>query len=198
MTGWLLVRNVRRIVVVVIVLIVILLVIGDMTVPIVSLAVLAEIALPVSLVVPVVLPVMLAWSLGRGDERLEGIAVRPIRVIDTSLVGIVVGVFALAAGVLELLRLSEFGLEAARNAAGMTGLMLVGRWLLGSELASILPVGYVVVVGFFAGETMARAAWWAWLVRPGTDAFAFSLALTLLGIGCMLSVAGRREAPALR
>ncbi len=198
MTFWLRVRRMRTGVAVVAIVVLLLVAVGDLAVPMLSLAVLAEVALPVSLVAPVALAIVVTWSLARGDERLEGVAVRPVAAFDAALALALTGGFACLTIVLDLGGFMDLGVESARNAFGLTGLALITRWLTGSGVAGVVPVAYVIVVGFFGGQTVRSAEWWAWLIRPAGSGSAVAQAITLFMIGLALTWLGRREPAALR
>ncbi len=198
MRYWLEVRGSRAGAVTVVTLLVLLVVVGDLAIPMLSLAAFAEYALPVSLVAPVVLAIFVTWSLARGDERLEGVAVMPVAGVDAVLVLGITGSFACVAVVFDIATITHLGVEAARNAIGLVGLALMLRWLVGSDVAGVLPVAYVVIVAFFGGETPRTAEWWAWLVRPAGSTTALVQAAALFAAGLIVTSLGRREPPALR
>lgn len=85
------------------------------------------------------------------------------------------------------------GLDAIRNAFGLVGLALIGRWVIGSDGAALLPVGYVVMTAFFGGSSRDGGPLWAWMVRPGVDAAAFSIAVGLFAVGCIVVLIGARR-----
>lgn len=199
MTGpWPRVRGLRAGVAVVAAVLVVLAIVGDLAVPMFSLGSMADLALPVSLVAPVAIAIFLPWSLGRGDERLEGVAVRPVDLLDAALALLMVAGFAAAAAAMEAVGLTPLGIEAGRNGLGLAGMALAARWLSSGEVAGLVPVAYVIAVGFFGGDTPRTAEWWAWLVRPGGSAGAALQPLALLGLGLLLTARGRRRRPALR
>lgn len=179
-------------------LLVVLVLAGDLAVPMLSMTVMAEFAMPVSLVAPVALALVLTWALSRGDERLEGISVRPLATYDAVMALCLVGFFACVAIILDVMRFTDLGLEAARNACGLVGIALLVRWFRGSVVAGIVPVVYVILVGFFGGETMRTAEWWAWLVSPADSTTAASQAGGMFVLGLILTSIGRRQRPALR
>ena len=70
---------------------VVLVIVGDLSIPMFSLDSMADFALPVSLVAPVAVAIFVPWSLGRGDERLEGVAARPVNGFDAALSLLLIG-----------------------------------------------------------------------------------------------------------
>jgi len=195
---WLDVRRAHIGAVTIAALLMLLIAVGDVAVPMLSLTAMADYALPVSLVSPIALALVLAWALARGDERLEGVAVRPLGTADAGLALAMAGAFGSLGLILDALGVAALGVEAARSAIGLVGLMLVGRWVGGSGVAGVVPVGYVLLVGFFGGETPRTAEWWAWLVRPPGSTSAAVQAVGLFVAGPVMTSVGRREPPALR
>lgn len=195
---WLRVRRLGGSIAVTVAVLAILGVVGDLSVPMFSLGSLADLALPVSMVAPVAIAIVVPWSLGRGDERLEGVAVRPVDHLDAALVLLLVVGFGATAAATEAVGLTTLGIEAGRNGLGLVGMALAARWLVGGEAAGLAPVAYVVLVGFFGGDSPRTAEWWAWLVRPAGSASAATQSIALLGLGLLLTARGRRRRPALR
>jgi hypothetical protein len=190
MSLWLAVRRVAWCVITALVVTAIIVAIGGVAVPVPSLGAFEDAAWPISLIAPVAIAIVLAWSLGAGEPRLEAIAARPVAEMDLALVVFLAGgmaLLALAAGFLGWIDLAG---EAARNTFGYVGLMLVGRWLLGGEVSAVIPVGYIVLAAFFGGPTASSSAWWAWLVKPADDSLSWTLALGLFAAGSALNLVG--------
>jgi hypothetical protein len=195
---WLAVRRVAWCVVTALVVTVIIVAIGGVAVPVPALGAFEDAAWPISLIAPVAIAIVLAWSLGAGEPRFEGMAVRPVTWMDLGFVICLAGgmaLLALAAGTLGWIDLAG---ETARNTFGYVGLMLVGRWLIGGDASAVIPVGYIVLAAFFGGPTASSSAWWAWLVKPADDPLSWTLVLGLFAAGSVLLLVGWRPMPSGR
>lgn len=172
---------------------ILLVVLGGVAIPIPSLVELSGAAWPLPLVAPVVIAIVLGWALSMGDERFERVSARPLGWLDVAYVTGVTASFMATMLAVELTGLTDLGRDAARNAMGFVGMMLVGRALLPGDSGAVMPVVYIVLAAFFGGATRESAEPWAWLVRPIGDAHASILAAGLFTVGCALLARGVRR-----
>ncbi|HEY8503350.1 MAG TPA: hypothetical protein VIL46_02130 [Gemmataceae bacterium] len=150
-----------------------------------------QLDIPLAVFVPLPAVTVLARGLTAGDPLVEAVAGRPLPLLDAVLAlaaataALGVDAAAWAAGA------SPLALAAGRNTLGYVGLMLLGRRLLGSEAAGLLPVGFVILTTLFGAGPGRRPLWWAWPLEAAGTARAWALAGALLALGLALTVRGR-------
>lgn len=142
---------------------------------------------PVVAVVGLAPSVMLTWSWSRLPlESLAGV-VRPMQVVLVAMVVVSCATYTLSAW-------STGGtgaaLEALRNACGLMGLALLGRFTWGERGAVLLPVGYLLAA-FAVGRPGGglTPSWWAWILTEGAYAPGLVLAAALLAAGLAVTPA---------
>jgi hypothetical protein len=145
-------------------------------------------AVPLSLFLPLAVPVVVAWGLASGDPMIETVASRPLRSLDA---GYALAV-ALAALVLcslaQALGGGSLALAAGRNTLGYVGLTLVGRRLVGALLAPVLSVGFVLLTSLFGNGISREPRWWAWPLAAPDELLPWILAFALLLLGGAVSL----------
>lgn len=152
-----------------------------------------SLGMPLALFVPVVIALALVYGLSAGDPWIETTAARPLPVID-AMYAVVIALVALA---VYCAVWSTFGsawsiypLGAGRNALGYVGLALLGRILLGSRLAGLLPVAVVIGVALIGFHADGSPRWWAWPVADARDEFSWLAALLILAVGAAVTASG--------
>ncbi len=158
---------------------------GALTIPFPSLMS-SELQLPVSVIAPLGLPIVLAWALSSSDPRLELGTVRRLGALDVALAVGWCGLAAVTAVILTLPGSPEAGLIAARATIGYVGLLLCARWVLPTDAAAAVPIGYVLLVSFLAGGSMRSAPPWAWAIRPTGDMASWLIPAMLLLLGAIV------------
>ncbi|QES08335.1 hypothetical protein DEJ44_23780 [Streptomyces venezuelae] len=152
--------------------------------------------LPVVVFGPLLAAASIATSLHTPSDELDRTAVRawwPRRLAHLLVpVALAVLLFALAVpGHAE-----EFGaLAAVRNTLGLTGLAAGAAALVGARL-SWLPPAFLVGTVYLAAPSRpgGGAQWWAWVMQPGGQAGAWTVALGVLAAGtCLYAWRGARR-----
>lgn len=172
---------------------VLLVAVGNLTVSLPVFGSLYGVRMPVALLAPLIVVVMLALGLASGDPRLEAVAARPIALLDLGLVATATGSLALLCWAIQMVDWSGLGTAAARNAIGLSGMMLLGTPL-GMRVAAIVPVAFLVFLAAFGDDGTGNPAWWAWPVAPEASGWSWAIAALLSAAG--LGVAWR-AAPTL-
>ena len=165
-----------------------LVLVGDLSLPIPNLFGGLHFGVPLALLIPVAVAIVVAWGLGAGDPLVEAVASRPIRLLDTA--------YALAAATLMLvvgaciyaLGTTTLVLSAGRNVLGYVGLMLVGRRILGTQAAAVLPAGVVIGTALLGRRSDGQPRWWAWPLADADNAWAWGIAVLLLLIGALITL----------
>ena len=131
--------------------------------------------------------VLVVGVLHRTDEEIEGSVARPDRGLE---LGAVAGLTLLGGAVavvwIDGWQLERGGLELVRNAAGLTGLALLGAALAGARSGWVLPFAYATVAYLGVTRDYDRDQWQAtvgWLMFPATDVVSWMSAGTLLIAG---------------
>lgn len=140
-------------------------------------------AIPLAFLVPLAVAIVVAWGLTTGDPFLEMVASRPLPLLDAAY-ALCAAILTLAiCALLWLIGDNELMLAAGRNAVGYVGMALVGRRIVGSDAAAILPVGFAFFVSLFGTGADRQPYWWAWpLYLPG-DLLAWAIVAMLLSFG---------------
>jgi hypothetical protein len=131
------------------------------------------------------------------DSRLasaEPAGLRPVRWMDTALVvaatGVVVGGAAAAGAFLD----SAAAAQAGRNAAFLTGLLLLGRGFTGRS-AVVLPVAWVFVVVFFGRASAHSYHGWAVTGQAASSGRAAAVTAAVFAAGVVVNHYLSRKAP---
>lgn len=148
----------------------------------------ASLAIPVGFVLPMVVPVALAWSLTQGSSMLEAVASRPIRRFDAAYL-LTAGLFAFVLCLLAfIVGKNPIALAAGRNVLGYLGLTLVGSRVGGPTSAALMPAALVMGTSLFGSHSTGYPRWWAWPIassdRP--ESWVFALAILILGVAVTL------------
>lgn len=162
---------------------------GDLTASIPALASARGLAVPLALIAPIVVSSLLGYSLTRGDAVVESASVRPIAALDAALVVVTSTAVFVALVALDATGQANYGAEAARNALGFAGLLLIGRACIGPNAATALPITFVVLLAFFGADAAGEPRWWAWAVVDSGEPASWTAALGLIGAGGVLEVA---------
>lgn len=157
---------------------------GDLTMALPGFGALSGLRIPVALLAPTVAVEVLGWGLGGGDASIEASAARPIERLDLLLVAVVTIIAALACAAVQYLGLNHLGYAAARNAVGLSGMMLAGRPV-SSRVGPVIPVAFLVVVAAFGGDGSGNPQWWSWPIESYSSlgSWAIALGLAMLGLG---------------
>lgn len=194
MIWWLAIRRVRMSLLAVGLLAVIIVVVGELTITMPALGSVQGLALPASLLSPLIVSTSVSHGLARGDAVVEAAAVRPVHRLDTAY-AVSIALLALGvAGGLHVVGWSTLGLAAGRNALGFIGLAMIGRRFVGRDAASVVPAAAALLIAFFGGDTVGAPEWWAWIARPTSDIRSWIIAGGLLAVGVIavgVSVPGR-------
>ncbi|MFG2606705.1 hypothetical protein ACGFT2_24605 [Streptomyces sp. NPDC048514] len=126
---------------------------------------------------PLIVVSALAHGLGQVVPEAEGTAQRPIRVLDTALIGTLTGSAALAALTVAVSAGSPEASMAGRNTLFLTGLMLMARRI-HEQAATAVPVGWVLAVTLIGYRDVGRP--WPWALTLHPAGFLPTLALCLL------------------
>lgn len=134
--------------------------------------------------VALAVPVVVGWACGRGDERLELSAVRPVRRSDVVYAVGVCTVVALLAASLHTIGLADAGLAAARATFAFLGLLLLAAAWRGWRLAPIVPALFLLAVAVFGrGADNIHAAPWAFIAASDTDLASWGVAVSAVVAG---------------
>lgn len=140
-------------------------------------------SVPLSFFLPLAVSIAVAWGLTTGDTYAESVACRPVRLLDAAYV-FFIGVLALATfTVARAIGGTDLALAAGRNSIGYLGLMLVGRKILGSNAAPLLPAGFALTAAIFGRDRMLQTRWWAWPIAPADEVFSWGAALVVFVAG---------------
>jgi hypothetical protein len=145
---------------------------GTVAIPIPTLAG-ATTPTPVAVFAPLLVAISVATGLSR-RLGLEDVAVRRIRLIDTSWI-LALAVAGLAVALVASGR-QQVGIIAGRDLAGYLGLTMIGCRILGNQASAVLPVGYAIASAML-GYNSGTIASWAWPVAAPHDSAAMALAL---------------------
>lgn len=184
MTLYLAVRRAPAVLLTVAVMCFLLALAGDVAVPIPTLTGLG-LALPLSVLLPIAVPIAVTWALEEGEPSLEAVASRPIVWLDLVAALAVVGAAALiAGGIGATVGPSPESYVAARNAIGYTGLALIARAAFGGGSAPLMPAAYAMGAVLFGTAATGEPHAWAWPISP-PDAVSWILALVALAASCL-------------
>lgn len=161
-------------------------VVGNVAVSMPLFAALYGLQVPLAIVAPAGAAITLALALANGESNADVVAVRPVSLLDTLFVSAAASVVALACVLLQLLEWTPFGLAAARNAIGLSGLMLLGRPL-GLRVAALLPVVFLVTAAVFGEDSEGSPVWWAWPMATDASLGPWAIAAVLAAGGLLVS-----------
>ncbi len=168
------------------------LLLGDLSASLPGLFALRGLAVPIALLVPLALSTVLGYGLSAGNPTIESVAARPVARLDACF-ALLVTLSALGVSALvQISGWSDFGYAAGRNALGYTGLMLIGRRLVGGDAGTLVPAAALLFVAAFGGDDSGRPRWWAWVVAPYADGLSWAFAVGLLLAGSVAALAPRR------
>ena len=158
---------------------------GQSNIPIPQLTASAAGSLPIALFVPLLVALVVAYSLSRTTSDSEAISVRPLDSFDTIL-AIFAGVsFAVIIGIASFAwpEQQPLGLAATRNLAGFIGLVLIARHWLSAEVAAVPAVLWALSAAMVGAGQDQVPRWWAWPIAGSTSySWIFVTVLALLGI----------------
>lgn len=192
MTLWLRVRRARVIALVVLAIAMVCVAFDGVLIPLPTLGSLRGLEVHVATLAPLAVAITLAWGLAMGEGALQRAPTRPIDLLDTAYAGIVAVLSAALFAACQALALSHVGVLAARDVIGYIGLMLLGRSLLGSNGAALLPVGMILLVAAFGADGSGDPRGWAWPVLPSSDQGSWVFALGAFAAGLVVSATGLR------
>ncbi len=156
---------------------------GELSVSLPAFGSLSGVQMPVALVAPVIVVLMLALGLATGDPLLEAVAARRIVLLDITLVFTATSASALLFMLVQTAGWSPLGEAASRNGIGLAGMMLMGR-LLGSRIAALVPIIFLVFVAAFGSDGSGNPGWWGWPAASAasTESWAIAGALAVSGV----------------
>lgn len=133
---------------------------------------------PQAFVIPTILPLVIARSLGRaGDDERR--AVRRVAWWDLAVVWPLV--LLCGAGMI-MVSPGEIGMTAARNVLALTGLQLLCVRLAGARYASVVPVAWLFLAATFGTTETGGTQVWAWVLAPSSGiTWLAAVALALIG-----------------
>lgn len=140
-------------------------------------------AIPLALVVPLAIPVVVAWALTTGNASAEAVASRPMAQFDVVYTLTISGLGLAVCVMAQHLGSSELGDAAGRNVLGYLGLTFCGRRLFGAQAAPVLALAFIIVVSLFGSGPDRHPFWWAWPLAPGDLVLPWALALATLASG---------------
>lgn len=161
--------------------------VGSMLLPVPGQASRQAVAVPLALLLPLLLSSAGARSLASGEAMLESAAVRPVRRWNTILVTGLTILVATSVAVVAL-PTPELARGAARNCIGFVGLMLLGRTIVGSTAAPLVPAGFALICAVLGVDSSGQARWWAWPVEQRNYELAWSLAAGAFGFGALVTM----------
>ncbi|WP_242908382.1 hypothetical protein [Actinomadura terrae] len=157
---------------------------GDRSVPLPSVVRSAMLGTPIALIIPLLAAALLIRGLINGLGELELTSARPNRAYAATFAITA----SLAAGLLgALLTLSgtqDLGIAAARNYAAFLGLSLISGHFLGSNVATVLPAGYLF--GTVLAGRSENPPPWLWPLADSDDPWALAISMTSLAAGTTL------------
>jgi len=142
-----------------------------------------DLAVPLSLLAPLAVSVVVAYGRTTGDPRLEGVASRPLPLLDTVFAGLVALATLAACVAVWLMGGSHLGFAAGRNGLGYVGLTLIGHRVLGPYAAPLLPASIAILAGLFGAGQDLEPHWWAWPIAAGGDGLSWVFSIALLSCG---------------
>jgi hypothetical protein len=189
---WLRARRIRAIAASVSALAAVVLVAPSLAIPMPALFAAYGLSVPVVLLAPLAVSTALGWGLGADVPPLELGSTRQIGLFDRAYV-----VAVLACGsVLVLLVATAVGapgaLGAIRSLVAFTGLLLVGRQLLGGRAGSAVPAAVVLAMAVFGGDADGQPRPWAFPLAPEDSISSWLLSAGLLTLGVALLGRGTR------
>lgn len=125
---------------------------------------------------------------------------RPLPPLRLGHLGLLLGTVGLALLATALLVPTPIAiLPLLRNAAGLTGLALLGARLLGAPHAWALPVAHLTLVGATLGHEQRPDRWWLWPHpdAPTVQTLAAALLTLLFGLALVVSAGAREPRPNL-
>lgn len=151
-----------------------------------------DLTVPLSLLAPLAVAVAVAYGLTTGEPRLEGVASRPLPLLDTVFAcSVALATLAMCASI-WLAGGPDLALAAGRNGLGYLGLTLIGRRLLGPYAAPLLSAMMAVVAALFGASQDLEPQWWAWSIASADDGLSWVLGVVLLVCGLLTSLRGSR------
>ena len=157
---------------------------GDVVVPIPTLTI-ATLAVPLSVLLPLAVPIVAVWALEEGDATLESVASRPVEQIDLVIaLGLGTSTAMIAAGLGATIGPTPEAFVASRNAAGYLGLALIARAVFGGTSAPLVPAAYALGAILFGPTATGEPHVWAWPINP-PNGMSWAFAVGALAIGCL-------------
>lgn len=143
---------------------------------------------PLALLIPLAVAVVVGFGLTTGNPPLEAVASRPLRLLDAAYALSTAMLAAAACALIQTMARTDLALAAGRNSLGYVGLTLVGRRLLGSHAAPLLPAGSAIACSLFGIGGGGQPHWWAWpLAASGNIAsWTIAMGILLLGIAALM------------
>ncbi len=143
-------------------------------------------AVAVACYLALAVPIAVGWGCGRGDARLEGVGIRPVRWLDLALALLAVGLTAGGAYLLQQAEIAPVGKMAARDLLVFLGLLLLAYPFVGWRVAAVIPAVYLLAVAVAGrGEDIYHPAAWAWIAADAGDWRSWLLTAVVLCAGLL-------------
>lgn len=147
-------------------------------------------SVPLSGVVSLATVVTIAYTTAGATRPVSSSATRSLRLFDLALICVAV-IFGsgMALFVSSIVGRADVGVVYARNLAGLIGLLLISRRVVGARLQALPAVLYVFVAAVFGRDGLGTIAAWAWPVDRSDDSIysVMPLALAVMGVATALT-----------
>lgn len=144
--------------------------------------------IPLPLVLPFAIAIAVAFSLTTGDPLLERVSSRPILLLDSLYAGLMALVALLICLLLGQVFDIDLALEAGRNTLGYIGLVLLGRRMLGVQVAALIPIVVVLGLALLGISSSGAFYWWSWPFVPDDNLWSWGVMIGLLLAGMLLTL----------
>ncbi|NJO83108.1 MAG: hypothetical protein HC828_09995 [Blastochloris sp.] len=144
--------------------------------------------IPLPLVLPFAVAIAVAFSLTTGDPLLERVASRPILLLDSLYAGSIAVAALLVCLLIEQVFDIDLALETGRNALGYIGLVLLGRRMLGVQVAALVPIVVVLGLALLGISSSGAFYWWSWPFVPDNNLWSWVVMVSLLIVGMLATL----------
>ena len=151
--------------------------------------------IPLPLVLPFAVAIVVAFSLTTGDPLLDRVSSRPILLLDSLYAGLIAAAALLVYLLLEQVFAIDLALEAGRNTLGYIGLVLLGRHMLGVQVAALAPIAVVLGLALLGISSGGAFYWWSWPFVPDNNLWSWGVMVSLLVVGILATLIRPRGLP---
>ena len=138
--------------------------------------------------IPVLPAAVLLYGIGRTDTRLESVAVRSMRTLDSAWALLTTALSAMAAVLAYLLTNQDITLVVGRNIFGYIGIAMLFAALFGPRVAAALTAVVPIALAAAGWTPSGRPQPWAWPLLPATSGVGLVSAVFLLALGIALKL----------